>query len=267
MPIDNEMYNRLQHTWWDENGFLNLLKSGLNPGRFGYMRRMLTQEMGLDPKGLRVLDVGSGGGLLAEEFATLGCDVTGVDPAIESIKVAREHARQSGLAIEYVEGTGEALPFGDASFPVVYCCDVLEHVKDLGKVIAEISRVLQPGGVFLYDTLNRTWQAKLLFIKVAQDWKSVAWAPPNLHDYAMFIRPEELEGLITREGMAVRGRMGLAPRNKLAALKAMWDRAHGKITYAQMGKRWGLQEHPDTSMSYMGYAVKASALPVSCLKQ
>src|SRR5882724_7864465 len=104
--------------------------AALNPARFGYMRRVLTEELHLTPTDLRVLDVGCGGGLLAEEFARLGCAVTGVDPSQESLAAAREHAAAQGLAIGYQRSTGEALPCAADSFDVVYCCDVLEHVDD-----------------------------------------------------------------------------------------------------------------------------------------
>ncbi len=110
MPVDNRMYDRLSHTWWDDDGFLNVLKSGLNPARFGYLRRVIEVDLGMHPRGLRILDVGSGGGLLAEEFARIGCAVTGVDPSTESLEVARAHAGQQGLDIGYLEATGEPAP-------------------------------------------------------------------------------------------------------------------------------------------------------------
>src|SRR3954452_11294471 len=256
MPIDNQMYDRLSDTWWDEDGFLNVLKSGLNPSRFGYMRSVVIDALGLDTRGLRILDVGCGGGLLAEEFAELGCAVTGVDPSSESLEVARSHARERGFDIEYRQASGEELPFGDREFPAVYCCDVLEHVDDVARTIAEIARVLRPGGVFLYDTVNRTRRSKLLMIKMAQDWAATAWAEPDLHDFNMFIRPDEVEAHIRRTGLDVRDRIGFASANPPAAVKAMWDRAHGNITYAQMGERMRITLSRDPASSYGGYAVK-----------
>ena len=133
MPVDNAIYDRLSHTWWEEDGFLNVLLTALNPARFGYMKRILTEELGIDPAGMEVLDVGCGGGLLAEEFAALGSRVTGVDPSAASLETARAHARERGFAIDYQQGTGEELPFADASFDAAYCCDVLEHVDDVGR--------------------------------------------------------------------------------------------------------------------------------------
>jgi 2-polyprenyl-6-hydroxyphenyl methylase/3-demethylubiquinone-9 3-methyltransferase len=256
MPVDNQMYDRLSHTWWEEDGFLNVLKSALNPSRFGYMRRILTEDLGHDPKRLRILDVGCGGGLLAEEFARLGCAVTGVDPSTDSLEVARAHAREGGLDIDYREATGDALPFADGEFPAAYCCDVLEHVDDVGRTVAEIARVLEPGGVFLYDTVNRTLRSKLLMIKLSQEWSATAWAEPDLHEFDMFIRPEELEAHLEQAGLGGRDRVGFAAANPAAAVKAMWDRGHGKITYREMGERLGIKESRDTSSSYGGYALK-----------
>ena len=154
--LDNALYDRLADSWWDESGLLHSL-TALNPARFGYMRRVLVEELRISPLGLRVLDIGCGGGLLAEEFARLGCVVTGVDPSAESLAAAREHAMSQGLAIRYQCARGEALPFADASFDAAFCCDVLEHVDDLSRVIAETARVLRPRGIYLFDTINRTF--------------------------------------------------------------------------------------------------------------
>jgi ubiquinone biosynthesis O-methyltransferase len=182
--------------------------------------------------------------------------VTGIDPSTESLAVAHAHAAEQGLEIEYLEATGEDLPFEDGAFPVVYCCDVLEHVTDLSRTLGEVARVSAPGAVFIYDTINRTWRSRLLMIKVAQDWSSTAWAEPNLHDFEMFIRPGELEAKITAAGLEVRDRVGFASKNPPRALKAMWDRAHGRISYAEMGERFQVRESRDTSSSYGGYAVR-----------
>ena len=188
------------------------------------MQRVLTQQLGIDPVGLEVLDVGCGGGLLAE-FAALGARVTGVDPSVDSLAAARTHARQSGFAIHYQPGVGEQLPLPDASFDAVYCCDVLEHVDDLGRTVREIARVLRPGGVFLYDTINRTRRSRLLVIKLSQDWAATRWAEPNTHDWRCFIRPAELERKPAAAGLDVRDRVGLALANLLAAVRAMRARA------------------------------------------
>ena len=211
MPVDNQLYDRLAETWWGEDSALAMLRTGLNPARFGYMRAVLTERVGIDPAGKRVLDVGSGGGLLAEEFARLGCSVTGIDLSEQSVEAARAHAAESGLEIEYLAGAGEELPFEDGSFDIAYCCDVLEHVDDVQRVLAETARVLRPGGIYMYDTLNRTRRSRLIAIKVFQEWRSTAFMEPDLHDWDMFIKPSELEAALARAGLENRHSIGIGP--------------------------------------------------------
>ena len=177
MPVDNDVYNT--HSWWDDDQPFATLEA-FTPARFDYFHDVLTNRLRLDLKGLEVLDVGCGGGLLAEHFARTGCKVTGMDPSGPSLEAAGEHARRSGLEIEYHQGFAEELPFPDATFDFVYCCDTLEHVTSVDKSVAEAVRVLKPGGHYLYDTINRTFRSKLAMIKMAQDWKSVSFAPKDL---------------------------------------------------------------------------------------
>jgi 2-polyprenyl-6-hydroxyphenyl methylase / 3-demethylubiquinone-9 3-methyltransferase len=265
MPVDNAVYDRLADSWWDEGGFLHAL-AALNPARFGYMRRVLIEELGLKPAGLEVLDVGCGGGLLAEEFARLGCAVTGVDPSERSLDSARAHAIDQGLPIRYQCARGEALPFADQSFDLVYCCDVLEHVSDLGQVIAETARVLRPGGTYFYDTINRTPLSRLLMIKLLQEWRWTALMPSRLHEWEMFIRPAELRQQLERHGLVPGGLTGLRPRaNALRLIRTLRQRKRGLLSYAAAVGEMDLGESPDISVSYIGYARKpgtmAGALP------
>jgi 2-polyprenyl-6-hydroxyphenyl methylase/3-demethylubiquinone-9 3-methyltransferase len=221
------------------------------------MRRVLTEELHLTPTALRVLDVGCGGGLLAEEFARLGCAVSGVDPSEESLRAARRHAADQGLAIRYQRGQGESLPVAADSFDVVYCCDVLEHVDDLRQVVAETARVLKPGGVYLYDTINRTARSWLIVIKLLQDWRWTALMPPRLHDWNMFIRPAELGRLLEQHGLKQGGLAGLKPRaNPLRLIRALRLRKRGVLSYEQAFQQMDLGESTDTSVSYMGWARK-----------
>jgi ubiquinone biosynthesis O-methyltransferase len=147
---------------------------------------------GLDPAAKVMIEVGCGGGLMAEEIARLGAAVIGVDPSAASIATAQAHAAASSLAIDYRIGSGEDLPAGDACADAVYCVDVLEHVADLHAVIGETARVLKPGGLYLFDTINRTRLSKLVMIKLSQEWAATAWMPPGLHDRDQFITPAEL---------------------------------------------------------------------------
>lgn len=257
MRIDNEVYNRLGETWWDEDNPLNMLHGSMTPGRFGFFRDTLA-ALGRDPAGLRALDVGSGGGFLAEEFDTLGCRVTGVDPSEVSIETARRHAAETGRRIDYLVGSGEQLPVDDASFDLVYCCDVLEHVSDLDKVIAETARVLKPGGVYLFDTINRTAASKLLVIKVMQEWRATRIIDTTLHVWDMFITPAELSAVLREHGLEPGGFTGLGPRAAKARVLLEFVRAkRGRITYGELSRRLDAGPVKDTSASYMGYAIRS----------
>ena len=256
MPVDNQLYDRLSHTWWDDTGFLNILQSALNPVRVAFLERELKRHSG-SLEGLEVLDVGCGGGLLAEELARRGCSVTGIDPSQGSLLAAREHAASSDLRIEYTHGKAEALPVADGSVDAVICCDVLEHVESVPDAISEASRVLRPTGVYLYDTINRTLRSKLLFIKLFQEWKATAFMEPNLHDHAMFIRPGEMNAYLQAAGLRPGPIVGIAPDlpppRVIALLRA---RAKGRMTYGAFGRALRMRETRDTSGLYAGTATK-----------
>jgi len=191
MPVDNEIYNAPGDIWWDEHQPLNAIRTSINPARLDYFIRVLG-EVGIDPAGKTMVDIGCGGGLFAEEFARLGARVIGVDPSASSLETARDHAASMGLGIDYRAGTGEQLPLEDASVDIACCVDVLEHVNNLEAVIAETARVLRPDGVYLFDTINRTAMSKLVVIKLLQDWRFTAWMPRDLHAWDQFITPGEL---------------------------------------------------------------------------
>lgn len=257
MAVDNEIYDQHADTWWHEDGMLHFLKTAVNPARFGYFRRILTQTLHIQPEGKRLLDVGCGGGILAEDFARLGCQVTGIDPSEPSLQSARQHAEQEGLRITYQQAGGERLPFEEFAFDIVCCCDVLEHVDDVPAVVAEIARVLRPGGVFFYDTLNRTGRSKLVAIKIMQEWSWSSFVPPRLHDWDLFIKPEELAGILKQENLLPQEMVGMVPNaNPLRMIRALRERKKGKISFGEFGRRLQSREGKDTSVSYMGYALK-----------
>ncbi len=186
----------------------------------------------------------------------MGFQTTGMDPSEAALAAARAHATKTGKKIEYVEGSGEHLPFSTSSFDVVFCCDVLEHVTDLGKVIAEISRVLKPGGHFFYDTINRTPISKLVAIKIWQDWKMFAFMPKDLHVWEMFIKPRELKKHLVARGFDNKDIKGLAPAvNPITMLYYLRKRAKGQYSIAQLGQKLKLRESRDKSMLYLGWAV------------
>jgi 2-polyprenyl-6-hydroxyphenyl methylase/3-demethylubiquinone-9 3-methyltransferase len=255
--IDNALYNEQANIWWDENQFLHLLKSSVNPARVAYFRRLLNEVLHFECHDEPALDVGCGGGILAEEFAGMGFHVVGIDPSEQSLATATQHAQSMGLTIDYHQGTGESVPYADNTFPVVYCCDVLEHVRDLPKVINEIYRVTKPGGYFFFDTLNRTFISKLVAIKIWQEWKSTAFMPPRLHEWKMFIKPEELKGLLTKSGFEFKEFRGTSPDVSLPKMISLLrQRASGKIGYKELGQNFKLVESNDLNILYMGYAVK-----------
>ncbi len=255
MPVDNTIYNT--EPWRDEHGFLYTLYA-LTPPRFAYLRDTLTQQCGLRLAELRALDVGCGGGFLAEEFAKAGCRVTGIDPSGPTIRQAEAHAREVGMRITYRVAPGEAIPFDDNEFDVVYCCDVLEHVNDLDRVIAESARVLKPGGVYLFDTINRTLASRFVFITLYQEWEATRFMTANVHDWRMFIRPRELRKTLMRHGLEPREMVGLNPKgNPLRALRGMRQLRRGAISFAQIGDYLRLHVSKRMPILYAGYAIKS----------
>jgi 2-polyprenyl-6-hydroxyphenyl methylase/3-demethylubiquinone-9 3-methyltransferase len=257
MPTNNRVYDGEGDVWWDEQSPLSCLHTSLNPARFPYFREVLLERLGWRVQGLRALDVGCGGGLLAEEFARLGLAVTGVDPSANSLATARRHAAASGLEIDYEQAVGESLPFDDARFDVVYCCDVLEHVSNVDLVVGQIARVLRPGGAFLFDTINRTTASKLATITVAQKWLKLA--PPDFHVWEMYITPTELERVLTVHGLVQQDLVGLRPGgNPIALMIAARRVRRGQMSVGELGRRAPWVRTKSTAISYMGYALKVS---------
>ncbi|MFE3290096.1 bifunctional 2-polyprenyl-6-hydroxyphenol methylase/3-demethylubiquinol 3-O-methyltransferase UbiG [Rhodococcus sp. NPDC059234] len=258
MPIDNDVYDRVGATWWDEDNPLNMLHGSLTPGRFAYFREVLAQRLGHDYAGLRALDIGSGGGFLAEEFARIGFRVVGVDPSVVSVDAARRHAATGDLDIDYRIGAGERLPVPDNTYDVAYCCDVLEHVTDLDAVIGETARALKPGGLYLFDTINRTMVSRIVAIKIMQEWRLTRLFDTAVHDWSMCIRPDELVVALDRRGLRTGQVVGLGPRSKnpLRVLD-MARAARGRLSWGEASRRLDFGRTRTTAISYMGYAVKA----------
>ena len=255
--INNGIYETDGAQWWQEDNPFYTLRRSVNPVRVGYARKHLGVDREAAPAGRRALEVGCGGGLLTEEIARMGFDTTGIDPAGASLRTAREHARASGLAIHYDQGSGERLPYPDRSFDVVLCCDVLEHVNDAGSVISEISRVLTPGGSFIFDTFNRTLISKLVVIKLWQDWKRWAFMEPNAHVWDMFITPVEMKALLERNDLDPLNVSGTKPNISLLTLLAnLRKRAAGEWNYKEFGDSFQLVEDDDINIMYLGHAVK-----------
>lgn len=254
--IDNDVYDRLADEWWDDNSPLTMLRTFVNPGRVPYYERVLVERLRLDPARTRLLDVGCGGGLMAEEFARMGFAVFGLDASPGTIATACRHAVEQGYEIDYAVGRAEALPYVDGAFDVVACCDVIEHVADVDRVLAEAARVLRPGGVFVYDMPNRTWISKLTTIKIAQDWAPVACFPPDLHVWSMYLKPRELVAAMGRHGLVNSEVRGLRPRDPLRMLWSARALKTGRIDVGAFGRRHAFRESRDTTGQYMGYGIK-----------
>ena len=254
--IDNKLYDAEGDIWWRPDTVLHLLKTSVNPCRVGYFQTVIDSLL-INPVGQTALEVGSGGGILTEEISKMGFIVTGIEPSEQSLNTAISHARFSGLNIKYEKGTGENLPYPDNSFDCVFCCDVLEHVMDLPKVIAEIARVLKPKGVFFYDTINRTLISKLVAIKFWQEWKRWAFMPPNLHVWEMFIKPEELRTLLNKSGLEWKQHRGTKPNVSIPTMLGyLRQRTKGEIGFEELGKKFKLIESNDLNLLYMGFAIK-----------
>jgi 2-polyprenyl-6-hydroxyphenyl methylase/3-demethylubiquinone-9 3-methyltransferase len=196
-----QQYDDLASQWWNENSpFKDLLH--LNEPRFRFFESCFSEWQGKS-----VLDLGCGGGFVSEELARRGACVVGVDPASALVEVAKNHARESKLEIDYRVGTGEAIPAADASFDVVVCVDVLEHVADLDKVLKEVHRVLKPGGLFLYDTINKTLFSFLWMILLLE-WVA-GRIPRGTHDWFKFIKPKVLTEKLAQLGFSETNQKGI----------------------------------------------------------
>lgn len=198
--------------WWDPAGKFKPLHM-LNPVRLDYITGQIAAEFGRDRKflrpfeGLRLLDIGCGGGLVSEPMARLGAAVTGADAAPENIEVARVHAAQSDLSIDYRATTAEAILAEGARFDVVLALEIVEHVADPQEFITTCARLLRPGGVLIASTLNRTPQSFAAAI-VGAEW-IMRWLPRGTHEWSRFIRPHELAGMFEAAGVTVVDRSGM----------------------------------------------------------
>jgi 2-polyprenyl-6-hydroxyphenyl methylase/3-demethylubiquinone-9 3-methyltransferase len=240
MTIDNRWYDRLGDSWWDEEGPVGPLHE-INPARFAYFKSAIG-----DLRGLEVLDVGCGGGLLSELFAREGAIVTGVDLSHSSLAAAAGHGRAARLTVDYVTARGESLPLLDSSFDAIVTADFLEHVSNLDSVISGCARLLRPSGLFLYDTINRTLRARAVAIWLLE--RTLKIIPPNTHDPRLFIKPSELHKAMARHGLINCETRGLSPAvGKLTAL----------VGLARRGRAGPFQVGDDTAISYVGYARKS----------
>jgi 2-polyprenyl-6-hydroxyphenyl methylase/3-demethylubiquinone-9 3-methyltransferase len=211
-PAEVAKFEAMAAEWWDPNGKFKPLHM-LNPCRLDYITAQIAAEFGRDLagpqpfKGLRILDIGCGGGLLSEPMARLGAAVVGADAAARNIPVARVHAEQSGLAIDYRHTTAEDLAAAGEQFDVVLNMEVVEHVADPLAYLTACQRLLKPGGLMICSTLNRNPKSFVMAI-VGAEWV-MRWLPKGTHDWRKFITPDELYDLIARAGLEPVDRKGM----------------------------------------------------------
>lgn len=203
-PAEVAKFEAMAAEWWDPTGKFKPLHM-MNPVRLDYITRQIAAEFGRDltrPRpfdGLRLLDIGCGGGLLSEPMARLGATVIGADAAERNIPVARVHAEAQALEIDYRHTTAEALAAADERFDVVLAMEIVEHVADPAAFVATCRDLLRPGGLIIASTLNRSAKSFMAAI-VGAEWV-MRWLPKGTHDWAKFITPEELAGMIARAGL------------------------------------------------------------------
>jgi 2-polyprenyl-6-hydroxyphenyl methylase/3-demethylubiquinone-9 3-methyltransferase len=221
-----ERFSALAAEWWNPNGKFRPLHK-FNPVRLAYIRDQVAARFGRDPhaakpfEGLRFLDIGCGGGLLCEPMARLGAEVVGADASETNIEVAKLHAAEAGVSIDYRATTAEALAEAGETFDVVLNMEVVEHVADVGLFIGKCAEMVRPGGV-------------MLGLAILGAEYVLRWLPRGTHQYGKLVRPEELERALAEAGMAVIARTG--------------------VSYSPLSDRW--QTSPDMDVNYMVLAEK-----------
>jgi len=207
-----ERFSRHAADWWDTRGPMAALHK-FNPVRLAYIRDQAAVQFDRDPKnldclmGLRMLDIGCGGGILSEPLARLGAQMVGADPAEENIAAARAHAEETGVAIDYRATTAEELAAAKERFEVVLAMEVVEHVADVSAFIATCAAMVKPGGLMIAATLNRTLKSFALAIVGAE--YVLRWVPRGTHQWDKFVTPVELETAIEDSGLRVTGERGV----------------------------------------------------------
>lgn len=237
--------------WWDPDGFLFGMHTLLEPLRGSYVTATLRGAGATS--GSRVLDVGSGGGFLAAALTAAGYDVVGIDPSLPAVHDAADH-----VAASFANAVGENLPFANGSFESVVCSEVLEHVEDPSAVMAEISRVLRPGGVFVFSLPNRTLLSRLVLIDIAQRNRFTRVLPKHLHDWNRLIGSTDLRDLAQRHGLTVQEVQGVSvgTRDVPRALLALVDLRRRRISYGDAGSKVQLRLSRSRAIAYVGYALK-----------
>lgn len=231
-------FSTLAAEWWDARGKMAVLHR-LNPVRLGFIKEAACRHFGRNDKqldalaGLRLLDIGCGGGILSEPLARLRAEVVGADPSQANIEAAKLHAAEAGVAVDYRVTTAEALADEGERFDIVLAMEVVEHVTDVGLFISRAAALVRPGGLFFVATLNRTAKSFALAIVGAE--YILRWLPRGTHQWDKFVTPNELEIAVEQSGLRVSDETG--------------------VIYNLLADRWQLSR--DMDVNYMVVAEKA----------
>ena len=237
-----EQFARLGDRWWDAKGPMAALHK-FNPVRLAYIRDQAVERFGRDAKkldclkGLRILDIGCGGGILSEPLARLGAEVVGVDPSPENIEAARAHAEQAGVPVDYRATTAEDLATQNERFDIVLAMEVVEHVTDVNAFVSTCASMVKDGGLLSLATINRTVKSFALAIVGAE--YILRWLPRGTHQWDKFVTPEELELAVEQAGLDVIGERG--------------------VIYNLLADRWQLSS--DMDVNYMLVAARGPSSP------
>ncbi|MEX6506310.1 bifunctional 2-polyprenyl-6-hydroxyphenol methylase/3-demethylubiquinol 3-O-methyltransferase UbiG [Jiella sp. M17.18] len=227
-----ERFSRMAQEWWNPVGKFKPLHK-FNPVRLDYIRREMAMNFDRDinaPKpfaGLTLLDIGCGGGLIAEPMARLGADVVGADASETNIEVAKLHAAEGGLAIDYRATTAEAIAAGGETFDVVLALEIVEHVADVDLFLTSCAQMVKPGGLLFVATINRTLKAYAFAIVGAE--RVLRWLPKGTHQFEKLVRPDEIAGPLERAGLSMIDETG--------------------VVYHPLADEW--RQSKDTDVNYM----------------
>lgn len=233
-------FTAMAEAWWDPAGKFKPLHR-INPVRLAYIRDNAIRQFGLDGgnirplDGLRILDIGSGGGLLSEPLTRLGAHVVGIDPSERNVAIARLHAEQSALAIDYRVTTAEDVAATGETFDIVLSMEVIEHVDNVPLYMETCAKLVRPGGLLLTATINRTPRAYALAVVGAE--RVLKWLPKGTHDFRKFLTPDEVATLARRNGLKVRETVG--------------------VVFHPLADEW--RQSRDTGINYMQLAEKPAA--------
>lgn len=230
-------FSAMAAEWWNPTGKFRPLHK-FNPVRLSYIKEQVCQHFKIDAskpqpfKGLRILDIGCGGGLLCEPMSRLGAEIIGADASETNIEVAKIHAEQTGVTVDYRATTSEALAASGEKFDIILNMEVVEHVADVDLFMASCCEMVKPGGLMFVATINRTAKARMLAIFMAE--QVLRWLPVGTHEFEKLVKPEELEATFSKGGLSLLDERG--------------------VTYNPILDRWSKSK--DMDVNYMVLAAK-----------